>query len=385
LKDWIDRRWMQKYQEIDPARMPAMAATTPVPTPEEMRCGGCAAKVGPGPLSRALARLDPPISTVGVVVGLDALDDAAVVAVPGGQHLVQSVDFFRAFVDDPYVFGKIAANHALNDVFAMGGTPRHALAIAVVPLGDPGKVEENLFQLLAGARATFDRETVALVGGHSSEGSDLAVGFSVSGEIAPEKILRKGGLKAGDALILTKPIGTATLFAGAMRGRARAPWIVAALDEMQRSNCDASRILVAHGASAMTDVSGFGLAGHLGEMLSASGADAAVDLSAMPLYAGASELARAGVASSLLPENLTLAGLLRGAGDEATRALLFDPQTAGGLLAGISADRAQSCVAALRAAGYASASIIGHVGRLGLAPPDVTISIIGGFRQSTSH
>ena len=139
-----------------------------------MRCGGCAAKVGPMPLSQALSKLPPPIVD-GVLVGLEAPDDAAILQPPKSGYLVQTVDFFRAFIDDPFVFGEIAANHALNDVFAMGGVPRHALATAVIPIGPAAKVEEALFQLLSGVRACLDREHVALVGGHSSEGMDLSL------------------------------------------------------------------------------------------------------------------------------------------------------------------------------------------------------------------
>lgn len=374
VKDWIDRRWMRMYQDTDRmvARMAARPPATASREPVEMRCGGCAAKVGPGPLSRALARLGP-ARTDGVLLGLDAPDDAAVIA-PVNAPLVQTVDFFRAFIDDPYVFGEIAANHALNDVFAMGGTPRHALATAVVPPGEPQKVEEALFQMLAGARATVDREGVALVGGHSGEG-ELALGLSVTGEVAPAKILRKRGLKPGDALILTRPLGTGILFAAAMRAKARAPWIEAALAAMRQSNRAAAATLIAHGAHAMTDVTGFGLIGHLGEMLAASGADAALDLAALPFYDGAQALARAGIASTLLPENLALAGLLRGEADAATRALLFDPQTSGGLLAGVPPECAEACVAALRAAGYPAAVVIGRVGEGGLSAREVCISL----------
>jgi selenide,water dikinase len=288
---------------------------------------------------------------------------------------VETVDFFRAFIDDPYRFGEIAANHALNDVFAMGGKPRHALAIAVVPPGAPEKTEEALFQLLSGARACLDREEVALIGGHSSEGPELALGFSVSGEVDPARILRKGGLRAGDALILTKPIGTGILFAAAMRARSDAAAISAALASMCRSNRDAAGILIAHGASAMTDVSGFGLIGHLGEMLAASGADAALEAGCIPLYPQAAALAREGIASSLLPENLSLAPLLRGGADPALRALLFDPQTSGGLLAGVPQAEARACITALAKAGHAAAAVIGRVDRAGVPSADVSIAV----------
>jgi selenide,water dikinase len=382
LKNWIDRRWMRMYLDVDAmaARMPA-PPTEPISAIEEMRCGGCAAKIGPGPLSRALARLAPAKNTSGVIIGLDAPDDAAVLAASPDKNLVQTVDFFRAFIDDPYVFGEIAANHALNDVFAMGGTPRFALATAVVPPGPAPQVEEALFQLLAGARACLDREGVALAGGRSSEG-ELALGLSVTGEIAPDKIVRKGGLNSGDALILTRPLGTGILFAAAMRARAKAQWIEAALAEMRRSNAQVARILIDHGASAMTDVTGFGLVGHLGEMLAASGADATLDLAAVPLYPGAHELAREGIASTLLPENLTLATLLRGDSDAATRAVLLDPQTSGGLLAGIPAASAEACVAQLRQAGYAAAAIVGRVTATGLDTRAVGVATTGALTLS---
>jgi selenide,water dikinase len=361
-KDWIDRRWMRMYQDIEAmrARMPRIEPDRA--QAEEMRCGGCAAKIGPLPLSHALSRLPPPIVD-GVMVGLDAPDDAAVLLPPKSGYLVQTVDFFRAFVDDPFVFGEIAANHALNDVFAMGAVPRHALATAVVPVGPAAKVEEELFQLLSGARACLDREGVALVGGHSSEGTDLSLGLSVTGEVAADRVLRKGGLTAGDVLVLTRPLGTGIMFAAAMRGRAGAAPVAAALAEMRRSNRAAAEILITHRATAMTDVSGFGLIGHLAEMLAASGAEAALDLAAIPVYADVLAQARAGVASTLLPENLARLPLIRGEIDAPARSVLFDPQTSGGLLAGIPAEEASACLKALRSAGYAHAAIVGEVGR----------------------
>jgi len=352
-----------------------------------MRCGGCAAKVGPLPLSRALARLqttedgrrrtdadaESPTASPSSVVRPPSFEpeDAAVLAPPpDGARLLATVDLFKSFFDDPYVFGEIAANHALTDVFAMGGTPRQALAIAMVPPGPAAKTEETLFQLLAGARACLDREDVALVGGHAAEG-DLALGFAVLGAAAPDRILRKSGLCAGDALVLAKPIGTGILFAAAMRGRADAAWLAGALDGMRQSSREAARICAAHGATAMTDISGFGLAGHLGEMLTASAATAELDLAAIPLYAGARELAEAGIASTLLPENLAQSGILRIEVGAAMRALLFDPQTAGGLLAGIPGNEAAACVAALRTAGYGNATAIGRVRDTAVAEPGV--------------
>jgi len=370
IKDWIDRRWMYMYRS--PARMRMkMPTAAPLRGAVDMRCGGCAAKIGPAPLSRALARLGPPPLASDVTVGLVAPDDAAVLAPPPVEsQVLATVDLFRSFIEDPYLFGEIAANHALNDVFAMGGTPRHALAIAMVPHGPADKTEETLFQLLAGARACLDREKVALVGGHSAEGAEVALGFSVFGVVVAGRLLRKAGLRTGDMLITSKPIGTGILFAALMRGRAGAGSVAGALDGMRQSAGTASRILAAHGATAMTDVTGFGLAGHLGEMLKASRAKAELDLAAIPLYPEVGDLAAAGVASTLLPQNLAMAGIVRSDVNAAGRALLFDPQTAGGLLAGIPQSCAAECVAALRAAGY-DAAAIGQVLEAGAAEPTI--------------
>ena len=373
VKDWIDRRWMRMYSR--PGRMGMkMRGAEPLPDTTQMRCGGCAAKVGPATLSRALARLGPPAHRPDVLIGLSAPDDAAVLAPPpAGNHIAATVDLFRSFIDDPYLFGEIAANHALNDIFATGGTAHHALAIAMVPYGPPDKAEETLFQLLAGARACLDRESVALVGGHSAEGAEVALGFSVFGAVAPDRVLRKAGLQSGDALVLSKPIGTGILFAALMRGRAGAASIARAIAGMRQSARSAAQIFAAHGATAMTDVSGFGLAGHLAEMLRASRATAELGFAAIPFYPGARQLAAAGIASTLLPQNLAIDGIMRGDVDEATRALLFDPQTAGGLLAGIPQSRAVECVTALRASGYAQATVIGSVQEAGKAEPCIVV------------
>ena len=380
-KDWIDRRWMRMYQDVD-RMMTRMSVRkrrdyASGALSEEMRCGGCGAKVGPEPLSRALARLSTAPGH-GVVVGLDAPDDAAVTVPTKDKMLVQTVDFFPAFIDDPYLLGEIAANHALNDVFAMGATPRYALAIVVVPPRSTSKVEEELFQLLSGARACLYREDVELIGGHSSEG-DLAIGLSVTGEVSPDRIMRKAGLKAGDALVLTRPLGTGILFAAAMRARAKAPWIAAAVSEMRNSNRAAADLLLAHGATAMTDITGFGLAGHLAEMLVASGASANLDLASIPLYEGALTLAREGLSSTILAENLAVGHFLKSDLDAATKAVLFDPQTSGGLLGGIPLDRAAACVAKLRASGYRGATIIGRVAAAALPANEVTLETSGGL------
>ena len=357
LKDWIDRRWMEGYTEL-----PAM---TPMPmaTPEEMRCGGCGAKVGATALSRALARLPRRPPRAGILLGLADRDDAAAISVPAGQALLQSTDFFRALVDDPYLFGRIAAIHALGDLHAKGATPHSALAVAVVPYAPPEQVEEDLAQMLAGAEGVLAEAGAALIGGHSSEGTELAFGLTVNGTAPSDAILRKGGAMPGDVLVLTKPLGIGVLFAAATQGRARGRWIAAAFASMTRSLGPASQILRTHDARAMTDVTGFGLIGHAREMAEAGRVDLTLDPAALPVLDGALTLLAQGFASTLSPENRRARQALADEGGwigSPEFELLFDPQTAGGLLAAVPATRAEACLAALGRLGE-TARVVGTV------------------------
>ncbi len=376
-KDWIDRRFMRRFSEfsqMNQAAVATSAAGAVALTPEEsaqaisataMRCGGCGAKVGASVLSRALAKLRP-LHSDDVLIGLHAPDDAAVVRVPPGMALVQTVDFFRAFIQDPYVFGQIAANHALGDIFAMGGTPHTATAIATVPPGLEEKVEDVLLQMMSGALDVLNAAGCALVGGHTGEGQELALGFAVNGlvDASLQGVLRKGGMRAGDVLVLTKPIGTGTLLAAHARLAARGRWVQAALAAMRQSNQAGARVLQAHGASACTDLTGFGLLGHLVEMTRPSGVDVQLSLAALPLLDGAQACVAQGIVSSLQDANARLRRVLRNQAAFVAHPrypLLFDPQTAGGLLASIPAGQAPACIAALQAAGYADAAVIGQV------------------------
>ena len=371
-KDWIDRRFMRKFN-----RLPDMEEEVRHDIPRglidkdaikeisaiAMRCGGCGSKVGATVLENALAGLEP-VSRDDVLIGLHEPDDAAVASVPAGKVMVHTVDSFRSFIDDPYIFGQVAANHALSDLYAMGAEPQTALAIVTVPYADEKKVEELLSQMLRGALKVLNETGTALVGGHTSEGEELSLGFSVNGLIERENILHKSGLGAGDRILLTKPIGTGTLFAADMRHKAKGHWIAVALESMLQSNREAAECLFAHGATACTDVTGFGLLGHLVEMIKPSHVDVEIDLGAIPFLAGAEETVAAGIFSSLQPENLRLRRAIRNvesASKDLRYPLIFDPQTSGGLLAGVPEERAQACLSELRNLGYTRTAIIGRV------------------------
>ena len=391
-KDRIDRRWMRKYQklpEMGGEGAPAFGSAEPVargaagpgapgaristgrfpgsglaaaphaaPHAAAMRCGGCGSKVASAVLRRVLDRL-PPSSHPDVLVGFrGGGDDAAVLRVPPGRLLVQSVDHFRTFLDDPYLFGRIAARHCLSDLFAMGAEPRTAQALVTLPFAAPAKVEQDLFDLLSGVTEALSEAGAALVGGHTAEGPECALGLAVNG-LAADPVLTKGGARAGDRLLLTKALGTGVIFAADMRAEAGAEAVDAALASMLASNAAAARIFRAHGAASCTDVTGFGLLGHLVEMLRASGADADLRLAALPLLPGAAALFARGVRSSLHAANAAFGAALDGLDPADPRAApLFDPQTSGGLLAAVPDERAEDCAAALAAAGCAPS----HVG-----------------------
>jgi selenide,water dikinase len=388
-KDRIDRQFMKRFNEFAPMTASASPvqrllnrwqpqASRAIPAMRlsadeslqalsamAMRCGGCGAKVGANILSRALGSLQP-LARKDVLIGLHEPDDAAVMKVPADKAVVQTVDFFRAFIDDPYLFGKVAANHALGDIYAMGAEPQSATAICTVPPGLEAKVEDLLLQMMGGAVEVLNAAGCALVGGHTGEGRELALGFAINGLIDEkmDRVMRKGGMQAGDVLVLTKPIGTGTLLAAHARGAARGRWIDGAMQSMLASNQVGAHILSAYGATACTDLTGFGLLGHLVEMTRPSGVDAELQLSALPLLDGATDCIKAGILSSLQADNLRLRLAVRNAQDfvqDLRYPLLFDPQTAGGLLASVPAAQADACIAALQAAGYAQAATIGRI------------------------
>ncbi len=388
-KDRIDRAFMRRFSDLplmegksqnaepgmqnaraksagNHARTPHSPSLSPASRPS-MHCAGCGAKMGSNSLERVLQRIQredsDTIAHPDILLGLAAPDDAAVVQVPVGMAMVQTIDYFPALVNDPFVFGQISANHALSDLFAMGARPQSALAIATIPYASPANGEETLYQLLSGAMTVLQQSNAVLIGGHTTEGAELAFGLSCNGLAQPDRLLRKSAMQSGQVLVLTKAIGTGTLFAAQMQLKAKGRWIDGAIASMQQSNQLAADCLLEYQATACTDITGFGLVGHLLEMVKASGVDVELDLQAIPILEGALETVTMGIFSSLQPQNLQAAQATETTLDISTTphfSLLFDPQTAGGLLASVPAHVGDRCLAALHALGYTHSAIIGH-------------------------
>ncbi|MDF1729731.1 MAG: selenide, water dikinase SelD, partial [Sulfitobacter sp.] len=345
-KDRSDRAVMDKLDEL-----PAMKRAAP---PSQMAegvseilkaaplCGGCGAKVGGGLLRDALGAAVP-----------QAGDDAAILPQPGGGFQVISTDHLRAFVEDPFQMARIAAVHALGDVWSMGATPQVALASIVLPRLSADLQARTLTEITDAARDVLAEAGAELVGGHTTMGAELTIGFTVTG-LRDSPPITQGGARPGDRLILTRPIGSGVILAGDMQGQARGVEVAALLTSMGRGQGQAAKILSA--AHAMTDVTGFGLAGHLAAMCRASGVKATLWQDQIPVHPGARRLADLGIASTLAPVNRADAQV---AGKEDP--LLHDPQTAGGLLAAVAPEDAEGLLQALQAAGEDQARIIGQL------------------------
>jgi selenide,water dikinase len=362
-KDHIDRRFMQQFTDLP--KMDDRLSNSPAPktTPSPMLCAGCGAKVGSSVLDRVLQRLPTSRHLPSSLIGLDTPDDAAVLQIPAEKVLVQTIDYFPTLINDPFVFGQISATHALSDLFAMGAQPHSALALATIPHADSANAEETLYQLLSGALRVLHEAKAALMGGHTIASVDLAFGLSCNGLAHADRLLRKSGMQPGQGLILTKPIGTGTLFAANMQLQAKGEWIDGAIAAMLQSNQAAATCFLQHHATACTDITGFGLAGHLLEMVRASHVAVKLDLAAIPVLAGALETAKLEILSSLHPQNFHAAQSIANLSEVRDRPkfpLLFDPQTSGGLLAAVPASDCDRCLADLKGLGYTEAAIVGH-------------------------
>jgi selenide,water dikinase len=322
-------------------------------------CAGCASKVGSADLAQAMRRLPAPVDP-NVLVGFSTNDDAGVYRLTDDVALVQTVDFFTPIVDDPYDFGRIAAANALSDVYAMGGVPRTALNIAAFPIEELGP--EILGDILAGGAAVAREAGVTILGGHTVKDAEPKYGLAVTGTIRPNAVVTNGGARPGDTLLLTKPVGTGVLTTARKRGRIDEAALAPAIAQMVRLNARAGAAMVTHGAHGATDVTGFGLVGHAGEMARASGVALAIDAGRVPLHPGVLTLIDEDCVPGGTRDNLAYhAGFARydDGVSNAMRIALSDAQTSGGLLIAISADGADAVLRDL--ADLGTAAIIGEV------------------------
>jgi selenide,water dikinase len=341
---------------MEPIRLTSMA-----------KSAGCAAKLSPSILDAVLKNLTP-ARDPNVLVGFETNDDAAIYLIGQGLAIVQTVDFFTPIVDDPFLFGQVAAANALSDVYAMGGRPISALTIVAFPSSSP---EEILEQIMRGGLSKMSEANCSVVGGHSIRDDELKFGYAVTGLIDPAQVWRNVGARPGDRLVLTKQLGTGVISTALKNGRADDSSIHASAASMTRLNREAAAVLrqiesEANGSGpvhAVTDVTGFGLLGHAREMSMGSGVSLRIDHASIGYLAGAEDAARHRFFSGGLANNREfLEGCVNFAPSvpEEMRALLYDPQTSGGLLVAIAPDAAAHALAALQIRDDA-ARIVGEV------------------------
>jgi selenide, water dikinase len=325
------------------------------------KTAGCAAKIAQVDLHAALAHL-PKAQDARVLVGLDTSDDAAVIDLGNGQALIETVDIFTPIVDDPFDYGRIAAANALSDVYAMGGRPLSALSFVAWPVSTLGT--DSLGQVLKGAATVCAKAGIVIAGGHSIVDEEPKFGLFVTGLIDAARTVTNAGARPGDALVLTKRIGTGVLTTAVKRGHLSAADLAPAIESMTTLNKDAAEAMQEIGVHAATDVTGFGLLGHLGNLLRASKCGARLEIANVPFFERVVELAAQDVCPGGSKRNLAYAApntsFAAGVAPH-LQLLLADAQTSGGLLIAVAPDRVDALLAALRARGVAVAATVGWV------------------------
>lgn len=407
-KDHIDQTFMEKFRQLPKLAMNASLAKLPnalaAQYPSEgsaMRCKACGAKVGNDALQRVLADLCPGSIDHATSIEFSPAADAAIANLPS-RRLVQSVDQINAIVDDPWLLGRIATLHAISDVHTLHAELHSAQVLLSLPEASEIIVERDLRLMMSGVLSAMSEESCSLIGGHTTQGVEMSVGLVVNATIAEEATSAPASdftarkVKPGDCLILTKALGIGTLFAAQMQTMAYGPHITQAIDAMLKTNRIASNILQDHGVHAMTDVTGFGLLGHLqnllrglhvpsranqagdaSELTSASAPGASILLDKIPLLSGAYELSKAGIKSTLFEKNRSVFDQcnIEAACDPAALHLLADPQTSGGLLAIVPAAATPACVEKLNNAGYEASAVIGTITNSGMIEVSATNQI----------
>ena len=336
-----------------------------VPLTSLVENAGCASKISQDDLKKALSGL-PRAFDPRVLVSSDTCDDAGVFKLDARTALVQSVDVFTPVVDDPYVFGQIAAANSVSDIYAMGGRPLTALSIIAFPIERLSPRIMN--KMLQGGIDKLREAGVAVLGGHSIKDKEIKFGFAVTGVVHPDRMTVNSKARPGDLLILTKPIGTGTLSFACQIGKAPAEGLADSERSMTELNRAAAEAMTAAGVTTATDITGFGLAGHLSEIAVQSGVEVEVYGEAIPVFDGVMDLIRDGVVSGAVERNRDYASTYvktqKGAGED-FETLLYDPQTSGGLLIAVRKSKAPALLAALKKRGVDRATVIGRVTRKG--------------------
>ncbi len=370
-KNKIDTEFMQKFQNL-PVKMNKPIMNDSI---EELLCRGCGSKVGSEILKEALDRLQnyllslknissPNNKYAKIRIGLKDREDSAMISISQKVQLIQSVDYFKPIVADLFIAGQIAANHCLNDLYAKGVKAHSAQAIVNLT-EDSTQSSEDLFQILAGACSVFAKEGVELLGGHTNAGKEFGLGFVCNGFQEEDQFFSKQNARHDELLILTKPIGVGLVFAADMRNKVSPLCVDAAIQSMLLSNFNAIDILKKFKVRACTDVTGFGLGGHLLEILKVSKLNAKIHLDKIPLLFELNSILEKNpeIQSSLFPSNWkSFESYFTGDKSHLTYRLLFDPQTSGGLLFTLPPNQAEKCLAELKRVGY-NAVVIGSMSK----------------------
>jgi selenide,water dikinase len=324
--------------------------------------GGCGCKIAPGVLEKILAKSAPGLVPKQLLVGIETADDAAVYQINDTQAIVATTDFFMPIVDDPFDFGAIAATNAISDVYAMGGHPLFALALVGMPVDKLPM--ETIRRILEGGESVCARAGIPIAGGHTIDSVEPIYGLVAIGLVDPRNLKRNAGARAGDKLVLGKPLGVGIFSAALKTGRLGKEGYAAMIESTTKLNTPGPKLGQLEGVHALTDVTGFGLLGHLLEICKGSGVAAHLDWDKLPVLPGALELAREGFTTGASKRNFAGYGdriSLSPSIDEAGKALLTDPQTSGGLLVSCAPESVDEVLAIFAADGFGRAAVIGDV------------------------
>ena len=372
VKDRIDRRFMNRFQartfSVKPQHfikvMPVPKSTLVPEDWQDNTCGGCGSKLAASTLTQSLNKLTIPKDD-SVLLGVKDGEDCALTRFSENTLCLQSIDQFRSFISDPFLLGQIVTQHALSDVYAMGGVAK-TVQVGLTLCAATEKIQrEDIFQVMSGVMVILTKSAASLVGGHTGEGSELSIAIAVQGEVGPKQVLKKQLTKPGNQLILTKPIGTGVIFAANMLAQANGKLVDEALSSMLQSNKTAMETIRAFDISGCTDITGFGLLGHAFEMMGKNSDNALgikIDYKVIPLFDGVCELFKKGYFASLAGKNhASLSSVLSADVNNKNFPALFDPQTSGGLLFSVPSHQTEDCLQDLYQNGVSKACVIGEV------------------------